>query len=69
MTNDSDLILLPLLIIDTDSDKIKSSFLISTFAAAKVEIKNDDLILSESVSIIKSGNKIKSESLVIKLKR
>ena len=30
--------------------------------AAKVEIKNDDLILSESVSIIKSGNKIKSES-------
>ena len=37
--------------------------------AAKVEIKNDDLILSESVSIIKSGNKIKSESLVIKLKR
>ena len=36
--------------------------------AAKVEIKNDDLVLSESVSIIKSGNKIKSESLVIKLK-
>ena len=34
MTNDSDLILLPLLIIDTDSDKIKSSFLISTFAAS-----------------------------------
>lgn len=36
--------------------------------AAKLEIKNDNLILSESVSIIKSGNKIKSESLVIKLK-
>mgnify|MGYP003342042078 FL=1 len=36
--------------------------------AAKVEIINNDLILSESVSIIKSGNKIKSESLVIKLK-
>jgi hypothetical protein len=37
--------------------------------AAKVEIKNNNLILSESVSIIKSGNKIKSESLVIKLKQ
>lgn len=37
--------------------------------AAKVQIINNDLILSESVSIIKSGNKIKSESLVIKLKQ
>jgi len=37
--------------------------------AAKVEIMNNNLILSESVSIIKSGNKIKSESLVIKLKQ
>jgi lipopolysaccharide export system protein LptA len=37
--------------------------------AAQAKIVNEDLILSESVSIVKSGNKIKSESLVIKLKR
>ena len=36
--------------------------------AAKAQIKNNNLILSESVSIIKSGNKIRSESIVIKLK-
>tara|TARA_B100002019_G_C21243197_1_gene586751 strand:- start:488 stop:877 length:390 start_codon:yes stop_codon:yes gene_type:complete len=37
--------------------------------AKKVEIIDDNLMLSDSVSFVRSGNTIRSESLIIKLKK